>query len=500
VESDHGLTTLPGVVVGHDGPVAGARVRVQGELEFTLTDAHGRFSLPAPTESGSSRMIAASKEGFLIGGAEWSGPPVRIQLAALPVRDNVAYAWVDPTPGGPGLHNCGDCHEEIYNEWKSSGHARAAVNRRFLNLYDGTNWRGEPGHGWSLLDEHPHGAGVCAACHAPTVDFDHPAADDLRQTKGVAAQGVHCDFCHKVQDVDETHAGLTHGRFGMKLLRPTEGQLFFGPLDDVTRDEDVYSPLQKESRYCAACHEGTVFGVHVYSTYSEWLESPARRHGRSCQSCHMTPTGRTTNFAPGAGGVERDPATLASHSFLPGGREAMLRRCLNVDVECSRDGETASVVVTITPRGVGHRVPTGFIDRHLILVVEPTGTNGKVNVQTEADQGADAPRSPLNAVLPDAVGEELAGKAGRLFAKLLADQRGRPVPFWRSGAETVDTRLVPELANTSRFQFPNADRVRVRLLYRSFWAEAAKEKGWPDETIAIYDRTWDVHPANAPAQ
>ena len=31
----------------------------------------------------------------------------------------------------------------------------------------------------------------------------------------------------------------------------------------VDRGEDVYSPLYSQSRYCAACHEGTVFGVHV---------------------------------------------------------------------------------------------------------------------------------------------------------------------------------------------------------------------------------------------
>ena len=68
-------------------------------------------------------------------------------------------------------------------------------------------------------------------------------------------------------------------------------QLFFGPLDDVDRGEDAFSPLYRESRYCASCHEGIVFGVHVYSTYSEWLSSPARRAGKQCQDCHMAPTG-----------------------------------------------------------------------------------------------------------------------------------------------------------------------------------------------------------------
>src|SRR5207244_7472645 len=93
--------------------------------------------------------------------------------------------------------------------------------------------------------------------------------------------------------------GVTHGRYILGLLRPAEGQLFFGPLDDVDRGEDALAPIYGESRYCASCHEGVVFGVRVYSTYSEWLDSPARREGKQCQTCHMTPTGTLTHLAPG---------------------------------------------------------------------------------------------------------------------------------------------------------------------------------------------------------
>src|SRR5206468_1854550 len=82
---------------------------------------------------------------------------------------------------------------------------------------------------------------------------------------------------------------------------PERGQLFFGPLDDVDRGEDVASAFQRDSRFCAACHEGTVFGVPVYTTYSEWTESPAGRRGQSCQGCHLAPTGTLTNLAPGLG-------------------------------------------------------------------------------------------------------------------------------------------------------------------------------------------------------
>ena len=248
--------------------------------------------------------------------------PLDVSLKRLPTTDDPAYAWIDPGPDGPEDQSCARCHAEIYKEWSAGAHSRSATGRHFRNLYEGTDWAGKPGVGWSLLDEHPTGAGVCTSCHAPAVSDDDPAQFDLREVRGVAAQGVHCDYCHKIAGLGDGKIGLTHGRFNLRLLRPSKGQVFLGPLDDATRGDDAYSPFYRDSRYCASCHEGVVFGVHVYSTYSEWRDSPAYKQGRQCQDCHMAPTGRMTNIAPGNGGVERDPATLANHVFFDGGQEA----------------------------------------------------------------------------------------------------------------------------------------------------------------------------------
>ena len=93
-------------------------------------------------------------------------------------------------------------------------------------------------------------------------------------------------------------------------------------------------------------------------TASDELESPARRQGQECQSCHMAPTGRMTNIAPGHGGLERDPWTLANHRFFDGSQIAMLRRCLNVTVVLTP--ETAGVRAEVTAdevRSAGTRAP-----------------------------------------------------------------------------------------------------------------------------------------------
>jgi hypothetical protein len=475
--------SISGRVRDADGPVAQARVRYQGTSEAVLSDEEGRFRLPK--QPGTSARVTAWKEGYFIAGVAADASSLTIPLRRLPALDLEEYAWTDPDQNPAQGQNCGNCHQEIHQEWSASGHARSVSNRRFFNLYDGSDWNGRRGIGWNLLAEHPDGAGVCTACHAPTVGFGDPAYYDLRQATGTAARGVQCDFCHKVADVTNEQIGLTHGRFGLKLLRPAKGQLFFGPLDDVDRGEETFASIYGESRYCASCHEGTVFGVHVYGTYSEWLESPARQEGKQCQTCHMAPTGKLTNVAPGKGGIDRDPATLANHTLFSGSQREMLRKCLTLTARLADRDERLCVAIGILANHVGHRVPTGFADRHLLLVLEAFDKDGQAV--------APVPGSPA---LPGIAGNSVAGLAGRLYAKQLMDFDGHsPVPFWRARPETVDTRLAPGPTEMVIYQFGGGvDRVRIRLLYRRFWEELAESKSWPENEIVLVDHILRVKP------
>jgi hypothetical protein len=277
--------------------------------------------------------------------------------------------------------------------------------------------------------------------------------------------------------------GLTHGRFAYQLLRPENGQLFFGPLDDALRGNDVHAPFYRESSYCAPCHEGTIFGVHAYGTYSEWLESPARREGKSCQSCHMAPTGKLSNIAPGHGGIERDPTTLASHSLFAGSQAEMLRKSLQVEVKCEHDGDAFRIAVTVTAKNVGHRIPTGFPDRNLILLVEGFDAKGR-RVMPH--------RKLFN--LSDLAGQEWKGLQGTIFAKKfinLGRQQEGLFPFWRAGGSLIDdSRLNPEEPNTNYYRFEwDLDHIRVRLVYRRFWESVRLAKGWPNDEITVVDKT-----------
>jgi hypothetical protein len=223
-------------------------------------------------------------------------------------------------------------------------------------------------------------------------------------------------------------------------------------------------------------------GLFRYSTYSEWRASPARRAGLHCQDCHMTPTGRLTNLAPGHGGVERDPRTLGNHTFFQGSQAAMLRRCLRLTADFRPQPGRTVVTLRLGVEGVGHRVPTGFIDRHLILVVEGGGPGGS---PLTPDRGP---------TLPAPAGKGLAGHPGRLYAKLLRDETAHsPVPFWRADLDPLDNRLTPGRPDELTSSFPgDLRRLRVRVLYRRFWEEVVRAKGWPDRDRTVLDRTFPV--------
>ncbi len=221
-----------------------------------------------------------------------------------------------------------------------------------------------------------------------------------------------------------------------------------------------------------------MFGVPVYTTYSEWLASPARRAGKQCQTCHMAPTGRMTNMAPHHGGIERDPQTLANHRFLATGPQEMLREAVSLSAVLRSEPGGVRADVEVRADGAGHRLPTGFIDRHLLLVADALDEKG---TSLPLQQGP---------VLPPVAGRPLAGRPGKLYAKLLKDFDGHtPAAFWQADPEPTDTRLTPGDPDRVTFVFAaQTTRLRLRLVYRRFWQQVAEEKHWPAEETVVAER------------
>ena len=462
------LATIPlmppviveGQVRDAHGPVADAIIGWQGQRDRVRSHFDGHFRLPAI--AGASPLIAY-KPGYRI--------TTSLRLIPLPGDDNDAYEWIDPHRDMSKPHNCANCHGETYREWLGSVHARSAMNPKFLSLLDGDHQHAT----WNAKREHPDGSAVCASCHAPTLRS--PTLDyDVRKADGVAKAGVHCDYCHKVADTATDNFGKLFGRDAFAMLRPAAGDMLtFGPLDDAVRPGEsfAHAPVYKESRYRAGCHEGVVFGVHAYATYSEWLASPARAQGKQCQTCHMAPTGAMTNIAPGKGGIERKPQTLASH-HTPGTTPAMLRRSVRMHAQLDDN----SVHVELLATDVGHRVPPGFPDRQLLLVVRAVDADGR------AVPLRDGPKLPASA-------GDHANRPGVLYAKhLIGEHVKSPSPFWLPVFDMQDTRLHPNKAERTTFRFDgNVRTIVVQLWYRRFWHHVAESRGWPDNDTLVHEMT-----------
>ncbi|MDY7042021.1 MAG: carboxypeptidase-like regulatory domain-containing protein, partial [Chloroflexota bacterium] len=258
--------TISGVVYDENGPVTGAVVRVRATDNKTTTGADGSFALGGLTAS-IPVSITAWAEGYFVGwtSAAPGSQPVTITITPYYTTDNPDYGWFS-MEGTEGSKSCGHCMP-AYDEWLADAHAQSAVNPRFLTMYNGTDLHGNqspatrygysrdygrfplrpdpnlPYYGPGYKLDFPATAGNCASCHVPAAAAKPGLAyaADPNQLSGIEAEGVFCEFCHKIGEVTlDPATGLPYpnmpGVLSMRLYRPEEGQqLFFGNFDDVTR-------------------------------------------------------------------------------------------------------------------------------------------------------------------------------------------------------------------------------------------------------------------------
>lgn len=530
--ADRGATdeaSVAGIVVDESGPVAGAVVRVQTTDRATRTDVEGRFSLAARSDDGALLLIAFAP-GYVIVGPIEARPgerDVRFELHRHNLTDHPEYAWISAYDQPDVEGNCAECHSAPaeeglflpFDEWVVDAHGNAAVNPRFLSMYNGTDRSGErkspetrytyhkdygriplppdpnePYYGPGYKLDFPDTAGNCAACHLPAAAIDDPYGTDPNQAEGVGREGVACDFCHKVWDVRvdaDTRLPVANmpGVLSMDVLRPPEGhQLFIGPFDDVAPGEDTYSPLQDESRYCAACHFGQFWGVTVYNSYGEWLSSPyaVPETGQTCQDCHMPRRGATRFALPEQGGLERDPERIFSHRMPGALEEQLLRNAVSLDVRAMRQGKQLLVDVTVANDQTGHHVPTDSPLRNLILLVEATDSSGEMLEQLRG------PQVPSWGGEGDPADGNYAGLPGKGYAKVLEQLWTEISPtgaYWTQTRVLSDNRLSAFTSETTRYVFALPDdveaEVHVRLWFRRAFKALMDQKGWRTPDILM---------------
>lgn len=165
--------------------------------------------------------------------------------------------------------DCGGCHGDRYEEWRSSLHAQAF----------------SPGLVGQLLTYNAAQTGSCMECHSPLAEqkqaFEAARARGeahLAASQGLAAAGNSCAGCHL----------RSHRRYGP----PQRDTGTVGSSDSDAPHGGVFrSPDFEKSAFCSVCHQFpqsySVNGKPLENTYVEWRASPQAAQGITCQACHM---------------------------------------------------------------------------------------------------------------------------------------------------------------------------------------------------------------------
>ena len=562
--------SVSGIVTDADGPVAGALVRVQTTANHTYTDEDGGFTI-AGVPTAESVTLVAWAEGYIFGWTEASGGDEEVGIELHPHNrvDHAVYDW-EPS------ENCGECHPS-YIEWRRDAHGQSAVNVRFLTMYNGTDVDGnrsrnsnydtglprtrdpdDPYYGPGFKVDFPKRDGNCAACHTPMaskLDADNScgwngchmqetsdASDELpdgvspNEAVGVAAEGISCDFCHKIGAVNfYTDTVLPDpampGILSLTLYRPKSGEdLLMGTVDDVSRPKDSFNQLHRESAFCAACHFGVNDTTEIYNSYGEWLESPYSDPdtGQTCQNCHMPEAPRLTSrmetvvqtaawlekasgrtlpaglgklaersqrsyfVYPEKGGLFRELDQIHLHQMPGANDEQFLRNAISLEAAAEIDGSEIVVNTVVSNTGAGHHYPTGSPLRQVLLVVRATDGRGGELALVDGD------------TLPAWAGD-VSGYAGQAYAKILRDTLTGEEPtfsHWRMVELVEDTRIeaLSSKKGSFRFAMPEGDGaqdgdaigVEVQLIYRRAFQQLQEWKGWTDPDILLTTEEFQV--------
>lgn len=249
--------------------------------------------------------------------------------------------------------SCGQCHREIYEEWKTSIHSQAYQDPFF--------------HAYWTKDKH---IWVCLNCHTPLENQQPTLVKDIpRGRVEKAHQEPNPDFDAAYQQEGVTCAAC-HVRDGAIL----------GPYDDSAAPHPTkFDPSFRTTEICYRCHNvvsgpAQFYNVGPCGTYAEYEgKFFMKERGFICQSCHMPEIDRPV--------AENGPIRRGRQHLWRGGHDPdMVKRAVAIQVAATpsipKPGEDFKIILTLVNAGAGHKIPTGDPDRHFTVEFELLDRNG----------------------------------------------------------------------------------------------------------------------------
>jgi tetratricopeptide (TPR) repeat protein len=201
---------------------------------------------------------------------------------------------------------CGNCHRDIYEQWKGSAHHFASFNNQF--------YRKSIEYMQDKIGTRP--SKWCAGCHDHAVffngRFDRPIKEQIDTPEAQA--GLGCMSCHAI-----VHVGGSMGNAGFTVEYPPLHELASNPnrfmqaldrfliyLNPKPHRATFMKPFMREqaAEFCASCHKvhldvpvNSYRWVRGFDDYDNWQASGVSGQGArsfyypakslSCADCHM---------------------------------------------------------------------------------------------------------------------------------------------------------------------------------------------------------------------
>jgi hypothetical protein len=275
------------------------------------------------------------------------------------LREDFAHAIpLQKVPAGiPSLkaEDCGACHREIYEEWKTSYHAKAYQDP-FFRAY----WK-KDGEVW-----------ICLNCHTPMENQQPELIREIPRDRVEKAVKVpNPDFDAALQEEGITCASC-HVRDGVIL----------GPFDDsVAPHPTQFDPKFRTTEVCYRCHQVPkgpfqFYNVGPCGTFPEYEDTYfTQERGMICQSCHMPEVERP--MADG-GPIRQGRRHLWRGGHDPEQVKSALAVQLTADPPGIQAGKDATFTLTLINAGAGHKLPTGDPDRYFTVEFRILDKNGRL--------------------------------------------------------------------------------------------------------------------------
>jgi nitrate/TMAO reductase-like tetraheme cytochrome c subunit len=332
------------VMLGSTAVLSGSAIAQSGEVGQTEgLQSQPRLKLAQKTWYGGGKA-APAKAGTATGGGEEklsedAQADGHGQVSVLAAAAKAEKGKEAPIPAVdketlslyPTAAQCGECHKQIYDEWRSSNHAYSSISpmfhafeQKFQDLTKGTVGT------------------FCVRCHQQVgTQLGENRETPLWAMSQISREGVSCITCHRVAEQYGKVNGERRVEPG-KIFDPVYGSGEKSVLAEILANKETYSvktseggrgnsihngmmtnPQLTKSEFCVSCHQVAVnLGIKLEIVWDQYRDSPARQAGVTCQDCHMgkvpgKPDGYATGPSAVVGGKEINPGRKhANHRFI----------------------------------------------------------------------------------------------------------------------------------------------------------------------------------------